>query len=87
MATINYLVLTRPGYEALGQQELVPGRTRLWINEGILDDEAIAHCESLSVELRVLPHTVDPGRQGEVATAIEAIEAEFPDEEVMAEYR
>ncbi|GEM_PF-5008956 len=86
MARINYLVLTRRGYDALGPQELVPGETRLWVTEGVVGDEAIADCQSRSIEVRVLPDAVDPRRQGEVAAAIEAIEAEFPEETVMAEY-
>lgn len=84
---VNYLVLTRGGYEALGDEELAAGRTRLWLNNGVASEDEIEARRRGGVEVRVLADDVDPRRQGEVAAAIEVIEAECPEETVMAEYR
>lgn len=87
MASVNYLVLTRAGFDALGDAELIRDRTRLWLNDAVVSPEEAERCRAAGIEVRILSESVDPRRQGEVAAAIEGIEDEFPEETVMAEYR
>jgi len=70
----------------LAGDELVAGETRLWFNRDVVSDAEIADCQARGIESRLLSEAVDPRRQVEVAEAIEVIEAEFPEQTVMAEY-
>lgn len=83
---VNYLVLTRSGYEALRDEGSITETARLWCNTGVVADDERDHWLALGVGVRVLAEPVDPADQAEVVAAIETIEADFPDETVLAEY-
>lgn len=83
---MNYLVLTRPGYEALRDDGAIAEGTRLWCNTGIIADDERDHWLAMGIGVRFLDEPVDPANQAEVVGAIELIEAYFPDETVLAEY-
>lgn len=84
---MNYLVLTRAGYEAIRDNGDTAAGDRLWLNPSLLADDEYPSWRGSGVEFRILSEAVDPTDQSQIVEAIEVIEAEFPDEVVLSEYR
>jgi len=70
---MQFLILTRAGFENFGPKTGLPG-TMLYVNPALLSSEEISRLRNAGTEVRILPSAVDPHAAQEVRNAVRFIE-------------
>lgn len=81
-----YLIFTQAGFDD-AKKSIVENNTTAWINKGILSDAEIQALSSMSVNINILAKSIDPINEKEIIAAIESIETDNPDTELLVEYQ
>jgi hypothetical protein len=80
-----YLIFTQAGFEDAKESVLTNNAT-LWINDGILSDDQLKALSAAKITVNILEKPVDPANEKAIIAAIESIEIEHPDTELLVEY-
>ncbi|MFW5446529.1 MAG: hypothetical protein ACKE8G_00190 [Methylophagaceae bacterium] len=80
-----YLIFTQAGFED-AKNSVLENNATLWINDGILSDEQLKALSTASVTVNILSTLIEPTNEKAIIAAIESIEIEHPDTELLVEY-
>ena len=81
-----YLIFTQAGFDD-AKKSIVENNATVWINKGILSDAEIQALSTMSVNINILAKSIDPINEKEIFAAIESIEIDNPDTELLIEYQ
>jgi hypothetical protein len=84
MSTI-YLVFTQDGFEQ-AKPLLLDEKAILWINQDVLTPEQQTELLKASISVNTLPQNADPSNEKSVLLALEYVEKQAPDAEILVEY-
>jgi hypothetical protein len=80
-----YLIFTEAGFEE-AKESILQDKATLWINDGILSKTQQALLSKNEIAVTVLKSSVNPSNEKDIMAAIESIEIEYPDTEILVEY-
>jgi hypothetical protein len=83
--SIIYLVFTQDGFEQ-AKPLLVNEQALLWINQDVLTQEQETELSKASISVNTLPKNADPSNEKSVLSALEYVEKQAPDAEILVEY-
>ncbi len=80
-----YLIFTEAGFEE-AKESILQDKATLWINDGILSKTQQALLSTNEIAVTFLKSSVNPSNEKDIMAAIESIEIESPDTEMLVEY-
>lgn len=80
-----YLIFTQDGFaEAKG--DILEDKASLWINHDLLSSEQLAELSSHAINISFLPDPINPSNEKAIITALEYVEKQSHNEEILVEY-
>ena len=80
-----YLIFTEVGFEE-AKESILQNKAALWINRGILSEDQQTLLSENEIAVTILSILVKPSNEKDIIAAIESIEEECPNAEILVEY-
>ena len=80
-----YLILSEEGFNEL-LQFADKRQDKLWLNSGIVSDEAVAASIKTGWQLNVFSQSIDANSEQSIVKAIKYLEKKWPDETIEVEF-
>lgn len=80
-----YLIFTQEGF-AEAKSDILQDKADLWIGVNLLLPEQLAELSAHDINIYFLPIPVDSNDEKAILAALEYVEKQSPDEEILVEY-
>ncbi len=80
-----YLIFTEIGFEE-AKENILQDKAALWVNDGILSKTQQTLLSENEIAVTILKSSVNPSNEKDIIAAIESIEIDYPDAEILVEY-
>ncbi len=80
-----YLIFTEVGFEE-AKENILQDKAALWVNDGILSETQHTLLSENEIAVTILKSPVNPSNEKDIIAAIECIEIDYPDTEILVEY-
>ena len=80
-----YLIFTQEGFTE-AKSDILADKATLWINNDLLSSEQLAELNTYDITIFLLPDPVNPNNEKAILAALEYVEKQSPQEEILVEY-
>jgi hypothetical protein len=80
-----YLIFTQEGF-AEAKSDILGDKADLWLSVDLLSSGQIAELSAHGISIYFLPDPINPNNEKAIVTALEYVEKQSPQEEILVEY-
>lgn len=80
-----YLIFTSEGFVE-AKNDILERKAGLWINNALLSAEQLAELNAHDISISFLPNLIDASNEKAIIEALDYVETQSPEEDILVEY-